>query len=101
VLEENRDEGIAALDPTTAGERAGIAASCATHLATTMTVAVDDLDDGAALAYGGWPDRLYLIGRDGRVAYQGGEGPFGFTPAELEAAIRRELGEAPAAGPPA
>ena len=29
--------------------------------------------------------------QDGRVAFQGGEGPFGFKPAELEAAIEREL----------
>ena len=52
---------------------------------------VDGLDDELARAYGGWPDRLYLIGRDGRIAYQGGEGPFGFKPEELEAAIEREL----------
>jgi hypothetical protein len=91
VLEENRDEGITAHDPASAEERAGLAAACATRLATSMAVAVDALDDGAALAYGGWPDRLYLIGRDGRIAYQGGEGPFGFLPDQLEAAIRREL----------
>ena len=33
----------------------------------------------------------YLISSDGRIAYQGGEGPFGFKPAELEHAIVREL----------
>ena len=42
-------------------------------------------------AYGGWPDRLYLIGRDGRIAFQGEEGPFGFKPAKLAAAIDAEL----------
>jgi len=47
---------------------------------------VDDLDDAVARAYGGWPDRLYLIGRDGRVAFQGDEGPFGFKPELLEQA---------------
>ncbi len=52
---------------------------------------VDDVDDAVALAYGGWPDRLYLIGRDGRIAFQGGRGPDGFEPAELARAIETEL----------
>ena len=39
----------------------------------------------------GWPDRLYLVGRDGRIAFQGGEGPFGFKPEELERAIERRV----------
>jgi type I thyroxine 5'-deiodinase len=48
-----------------------------------------------ASVYGGWPDRLYLVGRGGRIVFQGGEGPFGFKPEELERAIEREV--APAA----
>ena len=36
-------------------------------------------------------DRLYLVGRDGRIAYRGGEGPFGFKPNELGAAIEHHL----------
>jgi Iodothyronine deiodinase len=55
-----------------------------------MPVLIDGLDDAVARAYGAWPDRLYLIGRDGRIAFQGGEGPFGFKPDELEAAIESE-----------
>jgi iodothyronine deiodinase-like protein len=55
-------------------------------------VLLDDVDDAIARGYGGWPDRLYLIGRDGRVAFQGDEGPFGFKPEELAAAIESELG---------
>ena len=47
-----------------------------------------------ALAYGGWPDRLYLVGRDGRIAFQGGVGPDGFKPEELAAAVESELGGA-------
>lgn len=52
---------------------------------------LDDVDDAVALAYGGWPDRLYLIGRDGRVAFQGETGPAGFKPTELAHAIGSEL----------
>ena len=43
------------------------------------------------LKYYALPDRLYLIGRDGHVAYRGGPGPFGFVAAELEHAIEDYL----------
>jgi cytochrome oxidase Cu insertion factor (SCO1/SenC/PrrC family) len=52
---------------------------------------IDDLDDAVSTAYAAWPDRLYLIDRDGRIAYHGGRGPFGFDPEELEQAILRQL----------
>jgi len=91
VLADNRRKGIALVDPGSAGARAHVAATCAVQLRTGLQVAVDGVDDAVALAYGAWPDRLYLVGRDGRIAYQGGEGPFGFDPAELGAAIGAEL----------
>ena len=48
---------------------------------------VDDMDDHVGHAYSGMPDRLYLIDREGRVAYKGGRGPFGFKPGELEQSL--------------
>jgi hypothetical protein len=59
-------------------------------------VLLDEIDNQAARAYGGWPDRLYLIGADGRVAFQGAESPFGFKPDQLEEAIEAELAVAAA-----
>jgi len=91
VLENNRDQKIAVMDPTTLGARAEVARSCAARLEIRMPVLIDSLDNRIASQYGGWPDRLYLIGKDGRVAFQGDEGPFGFKPAELERAIEKEL----------
>ncbi|MBA2461845.1 MAG: deiodinase [Actinobacteria bacterium] len=91
VLEENRDEGIALADPTSLDERADAAEACVLRLRTRIPVLLDDVDDAVAVAYGGWPDRLYLIGADGRVAFQGEEGPFGFKPEELARAIDAEL----------
>jgi hypothetical protein len=92
VLTSNREEGIGVHDPVSAEERAEVAGACAVRYGLRMPLLVDGMDNGVAGQYGGWPDRLYLIGRDGRVAYQGGEGPEGFKPKELEAAIERELG---------
>ncbi len=91
VLEENREEGVAVADPSTTGERAAAAAACVIRLRTAIPVLLDDEDDATAAVYGGWPDRLYLIGRNGRVAYRGERGPDGFRPKELETAIESEL----------
>ena len=97
VLADNRREEIAVVDPVSLDERAEAADACALRLATKLPILLDDIDDAVASAYGGWPDRLYLIGRDGRVAFQGEVGPFGFKPEELAHAIELEL-EGSAAG---
>jgi hypothetical protein len=94
ALTYNRRAGIAVSDPQSAAERAGVAAACALRMSTTLPVLIDDIGNDVARQYGGWPDRLYLVGKDGRVAFQGGEGPFGFSPEKLEKAIEAELAEA-------
>ena len=91
VLESNRGERIAIQDPTTLEQRAEVAGTCALSLRIRIPVVLDGPEDRIATEYGAWPDRLYLIGKDGRVAFQGGEGPFGFKPQELEEAIEAEL----------
>jgi Iodothyronine deiodinase len=90
ILPENRRSGVAVHEPATDSERRAVASACAANLELSIPTVVDGLDNEVASAYGGWPDRLYLIGRDGRIAYQGGEGPFGFKPKELELAIEQE-----------
>ena len=92
VLEANREDAIAVVDPVSLDERTAVADACAVRLRTRIPILIDEVDDAVALAYGGWPDRLYLIGGDGRVAFQGGRGPDGFVPAELASAIETELG---------
>ena len=91
VLSSNRDEGILVADPRTAAERGEVAVACSLRFELELPVRIDGVDDEVGRRYGGWPDRLYLIGKDGNIAYQGGEGPFGFKAEELEAAIEREL----------
>lgn len=56
-----------------------------------MPAIVDKLDDKVNQSYGGWPDRLYLVGKDGKIAYAGGQGPFNFKPDELDDAIVAEI----------
>jgi hypothetical protein len=91
VLNTNREQKIAVADPVTDEQRSDVAEACAVRLRIRMPVLIDGIDNETARQYGGWPDRLYLIGKDGRIAFQGDEGPFGFKPAELEEAIETEL----------
>jgi hypothetical protein len=65
-------------------ERTEVAGKCCSTLNVTMPMVVDTFDDRVGHAYSGMPDRLYVIDREGRVAYKGGRGPFGFKPAEME-----------------
>ena len=79
-------------DPKTIEERSELAQVCLSTLALDpIPAVVDTLDDAASRAYEAWPDRLYLIGKDGKVAYRGGPGPDGFDVGELEGAIVSEL----------
>lgn len=78
-------------DPKTTEERRGVAGQCETALAHGIPTLVDEMDDAAMTAYAAWPDRLYLVGLDGRVVYAGGRGPSGFKPAELAEAMDEYL----------
>jgi len=82
-------------DPITDGERALVAGTCVKDLKLPMPALIDRVDDKVGKAYSGWPDRLYLIGKDGKIAYAGKRGPFGFDPAGWEKAIIAEKGGEP------
>lgn len=78
-------------DPIDLVERAAVATTCVTELNLPMPALLDKMDDKVNQAYKGWPDRLYLVGTDGTLAYAGGRGPFYFSPDALEQAIEETL----------
>jgi hypothetical protein len=78
-------------DPQAMEERRAVAGQCEESLDYGIRTYVDEMDDAVSKAYAASPTRLYLVGRDGRVAYAGGLGPWGFKPAELRAAIEEYL----------
>jgi len=80
-------------DPQTIEERRKVAGMCETALQYGIRTYVDEMDDEVMTAYAAMPDRLYLVGLDGRVVYAGGQGPFGFKPAELKEAIDAYLSQ--------
>lgn len=83
----NSRAGILITQPATLVERCQVAERCAADLLIESPMVVDGIDNGVGRAYGGWPDRLYLIDKEGRVAFQGGPGPFAFNPRELEQSL--------------
>jgi hypothetical protein len=83
----NDKVGIAIAQPKTLSERTDVAKTCCATLNISMPLVVDDIDDRVGHSYSGMPDRLYVIDRNGRVAYRGGRGPFGFKPGEMEQAL--------------
>ena len=90
-MASNDKAGVAFAQPTTRAGRAGVAALCCQALKITMPLLVDEIDDRVGRAYSGMPDRMYVVGRDGRVVYKGGRGPFGFNPDEMEQALIMHL----------
>ncbi len=87
----NEKAGINVTQPTDMKGRFEVARQCTAHLDLTVPLLVDEMDDRVGHAYSGMPDRLYLIDRDGKVAYKGGRGPFGYKPKELEQALVMHL----------
>jgi type I thyroxine 5'-deiodinase len=47
------------------------------------------MEDRTERAYTAWPDRMYVIDTQGRVAYKSDPGPFGFSTREMEQALQR------------
>ncbi len=86
-MASNDRVGIAIAQPRNLLERTTAASKCCTALEMTMPVLVDGLDDRVGHLYSGMPDRLYVLDRDGRVAFKSGRGPFGFKPGEMEQSL--------------
>ena len=87
----NRGSGINVKSPTTLDERTEIAKICATELKISIPIIIDGLDDKVGADYGGWPDRIYVIGTDGKIVYKGGMGPRGFKPEDAKKALKEYL----------
>ncbi len=79
--------GISFTQPRSKDERHSVAAKCCSTLQMTMPMVIDEMHDTVGHLYSGMPDRLYIIDRDGRVAYKGGRGPFGFKTGEMEQSL--------------
>ena len=85
-----KDSGVFA-SPKNEEERAYIAGACVRKLGIKIPAVLDEFGNSTEAAYTGWPDRLYLIDVEGRLAYKSKPGPFGFEPDQLRAALVKTL----------
>ena len=90
-VSSNVTDGVLFASPQTPDERVETAETCVVKLAIKLPALVDGIDNRIERAYTGWPDRLYLIGTDGRVRHKSPPGPFGFSTDNLEQQIKQML----------
>ena len=90
-MEANDHDVVLFAQPQSFEERTSVAQSCALRLDLSIPTLIDDMENSTDQKYYALPDRLYLVGRNGRVAYRGAPGPWGFVAAELEKAIQNYL----------
>jgi hypothetical protein len=77
--------------PVSTEERREVAGKFLDDMKLKITALLDSIDDKASKDYASLPDRMYLVSKEGKIAYAGAKGPRGFKPDELERAIKNEL----------
>jgi Iodothyronine deiodinase len=83
-LYDNIKDDVLLASTKTDDERFNAAGLCVRNLGIELPAVIDDADNHVERAYTGWPDRLYVIDTDGKIAHKSTAGPFGFKPAEVE-----------------
>lgn len=86
---DNVEDHIIFAKPTNFEERSEMGEMCVVKLGIHFPAVVDGFDNATEVAYTGWPDRLYVIDRNGRVAYKSTPGPFGFHPQGVADTLKR------------
>ena len=89
TTESNVRDGVQYASARTDGERTTTASACVRNLGIHIPAILDGIENKTERAYTGWPDRLYLIGTDGRVAFKTAPGPYGFSTRGLEQALNQ------------
>lgn len=69
------------LEHVTMTDRCSNAKALIDDKSLTIPCVVDDMENSTNFAYSGWPDRIFVVRTDGRLAVAAKEGPFGFVPA--------------------
>jgi len=91
-MESNLRDKVVFASPKDEEERGFVAGACVRKLGIKFPAVLDGFSNATERAYTGWPDRMYLIDSQGKVAFKSKPGPFGFKPDQLRAALERLLG---------
>lgn len=87
----NLRQNVVFADAKTEAERASTAEACVRNLKIDIPALADTIDNATERAYTGWPDRLYVIGKDGLVKFKTTPGPFGFKVEPMQRALEAAL----------
>ena len=85
--DSNLQDGVLFRQHQSYAEREEVAQTCSLDLHIGLPIIIEEMNNVIDEAYGAAPERLYLVGVDGKVAYQGGAGPHFFNLDEWEWAI--------------
>jgi len=88
-MQSNVKDKVVFASPKNEEERAFIAGACVRKLGIKLPAVLDEFGNSTERVYTGWPDRIYLIDGNGRVAFKTKPGPFGFKPDNLAAALAK------------
>jgi type I thyroxine 5'-deiodinase len=91
-MDANIRQQVVFASPKNYEERNGIADSCVRKLNIQIPAVIDTFDNATERAYTAWPDRLFVINREGQVAYKSRPGPFGFHPDEAQSVLTALVG---------
>jgi len=87
----NLIEDIIFDEPTTDDERTEVAAACQIDLGLEMPMLVDAIDNDVDNKYVGLPMRLFLVDADGKIAFAGDKGPFGWDDEAFEEKLKEVI----------
>ena len=83
-LAANEKQDVIFAQPRSFVERMELARTFIETMEVETRTLVDDMANTANACYAGWPERIYVIDKGGKIVYKGGMGPFYFDPDELE-----------------
>lgn len=89
-IPENEDLGVVVAQPQRVEERIQLAQNCASRLDVQMPIVVDDMENNTERSYRAWPERLLIVGADGKIAYTGAS-PGDFNVPAMTAALEKML----------
>ena len=87
----NLIENVIYNEPTTDDERTEVASACQLNLDLHMPMLIDSIENDVDEKYVGLPMRLFLVDAEGKIAYAGDKGPFGWDDEAFEDAIKETI----------
>jgi type I thyroxine 5'-deiodinase len=91
-LPSNIKDDVLFASPRSDDERTSTALACVRKLGIRIPAVLDRIENQTERAYTAWPDRMFVIDTNGRVVFKSDPGPYGFSTADLEGALRQVTG---------